>query len=135
MAALPPVRRVDRPPDAPSWLERLLDQINLFMDSVYLALARNLTFQENIRSNIRELTFTTSGGYDTGTFTPLRFATGLGVKAIGLLVLQLFETSDADEPILEPVVANWNEVNGEIRVKYISGLANSTRYTARFLVF
>lgn len=137
MATLPTIKQVTREDlrEAPDWIERLLNPLNQFMASVYQALNGALTFGTNIRGSVRELRFNTSATYDTGDFTPLEFPTGLGgVKAIGCLILQLNESASAETVLTGASVANWTERNGRIAVKYISGLANSTKYTVRFLV-
>lgn len=136
MAALPTIKLINREDlkDAPDWIERLLTPLNQFMGATYTAL-RTLTFQQNIRSSVRELRFDTPADYTTGGFPELEFDTGIGVKAIGVQMLQIWVHGDTEAVITGAPVPNWIERAGKIKVKYVSGLENSTKYTARFLVF
>lgn len=133
--ALPAIKRVSREElkGSPDWIEPLLYAINLFMGAVYALLNRGLTFQENIRCVIAERRFTTPADYDTGTFEEFRFSTGLKNKTIGVQVLQIVALDDT--PIVNAPGIIWEEINGEIRVNRITGLENSTRYTARLMAF
>ena len=45
-------------PDAPSWLDRVLDPLNRFMDSATTALRGRLTFYDNIYCETKEFEFT-----------------------------------------------------------------------------
>ena len=45
-------------PEAPSWLDKLLDPLNRFMDSCTTALRGRLTFYDNFYCEIKEFEFT-----------------------------------------------------------------------------
>lgn len=136
MSSLPSIRRLSREdlPGAPSWIEQLLVPLNLFMSSVYDNLNHGLTFPQNIRSSTRELTFSTSATYTTGDFTHLIFASGIPTRVAGVLVLQITEVAAQPDVITGAVTLDWTEDNQGVRVRYVSGLANSKRYTVRLLV-
>lgn len=103
------------------------------MESIYSALNRQLTFQENITCNLRELVVNTASNYTTGTFTPITFPTNLrGRKPIGVLILQITESTGA--VITNAVTPSWVDLSGQIQINYISGLENSKQYTVLFLV-
>lgn len=137
MATLPSIRRISREDlkEAPGWIEQLLGPLNLFMGSVYQALSGDITFRQNIRCTIKELRFTTLATYTVGEFTEIVFPTGLGgVKADGVEILQINEVSLLEPVILGAPVPNWIERNGDIHVRYISGLSDSKIYGVRFRV-
>lgn len=137
MARLPNVKRINREEvkEAPSWIGQLLAPLNQFMSAVYLALAGQLTFTENIRASIKELSFTTASDYTSGTFETLKFPHNLRVKAQGVLIVQLNDRADSEPIVTGGVSVNWLERSGQINVRYVSGLSNSTDYVVRFLVF
>lgn len=126
---------------APDWGRKLFDTLNPFIDEVFNALQRRLTFQENFAGAIREFTFETKANYTAGVagWDAIRFGTGLKVKAIGCVILQVNEVADNDPVIIEPVTLNWVEVAGadgpEIVIRYVAGLANSKKYSLRAHAF
>lgn len=65
MANLPKITRIRREdlPDAPGWIEKLLYPLNLFMEGVYQALNKNLTYAENLAAKVVEFEFTTPAAY------------------------------------------------------------------------
>jgi hypothetical protein len=134
---LPSIRRIRREDlkDAPDWISLLLYPLNIFMDTLYGGLDRGLTFQENIRSTIKTLELSTPADYATGDFDRTIFDPGLRVQPIGCLLIKIVQVGDNDPLILEPTVPQWALHPEGIQIRYISGLAPSTRYTATFLVF
>jgi len=140
MARLPNQRRINREDvkNAPSWIDNLITPINSFMESMYSAVNKNLTFQENFISQIRTITFTTSATYTaSGTWVPVTFPSGLrGTRAQGVLVLQaLNTTADNFTPLKKAVTCDWLDNGETITLYFVSGLADSTSYTVRVLVF
>ena len=131
---LPSTRRILREDlkGAEDWVNGLIDPINSFMESVYLALNKNITFQENILSNIKEVTFRTTSAYPT--METLSFQSNLKSKAIGVIVISAYE-KETYTPADGPVYPAWVEQNGSIVISKISGLLASKVYEIRFLVF
>lgn len=136
MARLPVFRRILREDilEAPPWIDRLLTPINSFFESVYTTLSGTVTFVENIRSSIRDTTFRTLSTYTGGDFDVIRFPTGIKVKAIGLIPLQIVEKTSVYTPLKQAVSIDWLDVNGEIQIFYVTGLRNSAQYLLRTLV-
>jgi hypothetical protein len=135
MAKLPSVksiRREDLPPDVPSWIDNLLGTLSIFMESVYSALNRDISFTENIACNIRDFVVSTKSNYTSGGWEALTFPSGLRFKPSGVLILQI---SDTDQSVItSPVSLDWQDLSGTIQIRYISGLANSKKYNVRLLV-
>jgi hypothetical protein len=138
---LPSVRLISRQDlkDAPSWIDRLLGPLNQFLGTVYQGLDKQLTFQENIRATVKELTFRTLGTYGAGDaaaqFTPIVFPTGLRVNAINVQIAQIYELSRTDFITTGAITPIWKEIDGNIHVLFISGLEVATQYFIRFVVY
>lgn len=137
MARLPNVRRLSRDSvrGAPAWFEPALRFINTFADGVYRALDRGLTFQENFVATIRELEFETASDYTSAdTWTEQRFQTGLRVRAMGVVPLQIQELANNEPVVMGAVTLDWTERDGQIVIRWVTGLEDSKRYRLRVLV-
>lgn len=140
MAKLPTINKIlieDVNPNADSeeWVRRMLYPLNSFMTSVYGALNGNLEIGTNIVASVKELTFATDSAYTSGTWNVLKFPRGINSKAVEVRVAQLYKKSDPYDPILNAVTTQWLDINGTINITYITGLADSTEYFVRFIVF
>lgn len=139
MAKLPILKRIQREdfPEAPDWIEKLTYPINTFFDAVYNALNKNLTFGDNITSEIKEFTFTTLSTYvgTAATFEAIEFVRSIKSAPKGVILLQIYKFGSATySPIEGDVYLDWNETNGTVTIGLIRGLAASTKYTLRVLV-
>lgn len=117
--------------DAPAWINNLIDPLNNFMEGVYQALNKNVTFSENIASFIKELTYSTPSTYPV--MGDMQFVNTLKTKAVGVQLLQAVDQSNY-EPAAGPVYVPWVEVNGNIVVSSIPGLSAEKKYLIRLLV-
>lgn len=117
--------------DAPDWARRIVDPLNSFMETVYQAMNRNITFDQNIASFIKEVVYTTPSTYPV--MEEIKFQNLLKTKAVGVIILQVTDRSDYTPPA-GPWVAPWAEDNGIIKVQSIPGLQASKTYNVRFLV-
>lgn len=141
MARLPNQKRILREDikEAPNWITRLLTPLNSFMETVYYALNRDITFTENIACQIKEITFNSKSDYSTASpvedgFLELQFRHSLKTKPKGLLIQQLITDGNVQAVHTTPVTLSWYENNGVVYINYITGLADSTSYTIRLLV-
>ena len=141
MGRLPEYRRILREDlrDAPSWIDKLLTPINSFFDIVYETLNRNITFNDNIACQIKEMTFKTLSTYTSATpltdgFEELVFKKTLPYKAQGVMIMRIYEDADDYRPITNAVSCDWYDTEGDIVINYISGLDDSTDYVVKFLV-
>lgn len=135
MAFLPPVksvRREDLGPDAPAWVDNLLGPLTVFMEAIYSALNKQITIRENIAATIREFNFVTKSNYSTGGWDIIQFPSGLKTKPTACWVGYIQEANQSI--IYDPVTVSWEDLSGDIRVNYITGLSNSTQYTVRLIV-
>lgn len=131
---LPSIKKILREDlkGAEDWVNGLIDPLNNFMETVYQALNKNITFTENISSNVKELVVRTSSAYPT--MERIEFLSNLRTRAIGLQVIQAYEKGTYT-PAEGPVYAAWVEENGTIIIHNITGLEASKVYNIRLLVF
>lgn len=139
MAKLPPIRliRLEDLQGADASVKKLVAILNPFVENVYRAINRGLTFQENIAASIQTLTFRTSSTYEASdTFEPIVFETTFNQRPAGVMLLQLFKTESPEAVLKEAsTITDWRELStGQVSIRFISGLEDSTRYTARVLV-
>lgn len=141
MAQLPLIKKILREDlqEAPPWIDGLLYPLNTFMEGVYYALDRELTFEDNINSAVRALKFTTRSDYTSASptkdgFVEQKVANPLRGTPQGVTICKITDLTNY-AVITNPVSCYWEYLNGEIRVKYITGLANSTKYTINILIF
>jgi len=131
---LPNVQKILREDvkEAPSWLGSMLDPINNFMQIIYQALSKNISLQDNIACQVKELTYITPSTYPT--MSNISFPSTLKPKAPALMLMQIVNKSTYI-PVLTAVYVPWIEENGQIIVYPIVGLAASTTYNVRLVVF
>lgn len=141
MAKLPNQKRILREDlkEAPNWIERLITPLNSFMESVYYALNKNITFNENIACQIKTINFTTNSDYSTASpvvngFTQLQFRHSLRTRPQGVIIMQTIKKESSYVAITEAVTLDWYENNGIIYINYISGLEDSQEYDIKLLV-
>lgn len=120
--------------EAPKWVDSMIGIINSFMESVYQALNKNITFQENIASFIKEITYVTGASYPGTAHEVVTFQSSLKAKPIGVQAIQVVEKSNYSPPP-GPVWVPWTESNDVISIGSITGLEASKSYTIRLLVF
>lgn len=126
----------------PDWLDALIYVFNLLLDQIVAALARSLTFTENMRAQVVEIRFNTGASYSANEFTVQKikwdFAKA-GVKPSGVITLQtLLVKQDQAQVIYTPIYAatqcDWLYNEGQVEIRYISGLANDCQYLVRLLL-
>ena len=114
-----------------SGVSPIIEAFNSFAESVYQALNKSITFNENIASFIKEVTYNTTSSYPT--MDPIQFTNELKTKAIGIIPLQVINRADYTSPA-GPVYIPWTENSGIISVESITGLVASKSYTVRMLI-
>lgn len=136
MAKLPSIKRILREDlkEAPSWVERLIYPLNLFIEQIYSALNKNITFQDNIAAAFKELTFTTKATYSSNDWESISFQSGLRTKVSGVVLLQITPLDGTYSAIFSAAQVSWYESQGTIIINYVSGLENSTKYQIKLLI-
>jgi hypothetical protein len=122
--------------EAPTWIDKVIYPVNSFFENAYNALNKGLTFEENISSQIKDLSIVTTAAYD-GTaahWTMVTFQSSLKRKAKGLLLLQIVQVGSVYAPIEGDVYVDWEDQNGQIRIGLVRGLSASKSYQMRVLL-
>ena len=122
---------IERFAGADEWFKRFLGELNVYTESVALALAKNLTFSENIASRIVTLPITGKATADLNTAT---VSVDAGRVPIGVHPLQVVQTNDSYAANTSPVFVDWIYRNGAVSIKAITGLTSGTLYNITLLV-
>lgn len=133
MAGLPSVRRILKEDlkEAPSWIDRLLLPLNMFLDSVYSALNKNLTFGDNVKGQFKS--FTVKAGV-AATDNIYEFACSIS-NPQGVILLSVVQQSNTYTPLTSaPQIASWSYSDGMIYIDSITGLTNGEKYLIKVLV-
>lgn len=133
MAKLPSIKKILREDlkDAPAWVDKLIYVLNRFMEEVYGALNRDLTFTENIASAIKTVSLTTRKNYPE--FDMIKISNPLKIPPQGVLLMRAVNAND-NSPIKNPIGIDWDFLDGNIRILHISGLVKDTKYQLTLLV-
>lgn len=135
MAVLPAIKKITRADlgkDAPDWIDNLLQPLNAFIEQIYTSFNRNITLPENVASQIISVEINTTANYSTGEFPSINFKRTLAKKTNLLLIGKAVESQNS--LFLTGVFPTWDDNNGNISIKYISGLSNSKTYNFTFLL-
>jgi len=133
MAKLPAVKRISRDDvrEAPEWIERLLYPLNLFMETIYYALNKNVTFEENILA--QRHSFSIKAGA-TAAANQYVFAVTMARSPKMLLLGKCEEQAAVFTPIGGPVWIDWTYQDNTVRIESISGLTSTKTYTLELLL-
>jgi len=139
VATLPTIKRVQRSDlggDIPEWVDSLLSPLNQFIEEVYSAFNKNLTIPENVKGQIKNLTFRTSSSYTSSKeFTEITYLNTLGRKT-QILLLGYVEEIGTPKKKHDAITISWYDNNdGTVTIHYISGLSNSKNYNITILGF
>lgn len=132
--AQPPSRKrlmtEDFPKEQGTWIGRLLSPLNDFMLSVSAALSNQLTIQENLAMEAKELDVLVEA---SGTY-PIKFKTKFNLKPVALWIGNVVEVAGSPMPITSAVYADWSETNGIISINNLTGLTTGKRYRVTVIV-
>lgn len=134
MSQLPPYRRIglEDVKGAPSWIESIITILNNFMEVVYGALNRNLSFSENFRAEYKTFTITAGATADLNKF---RFTTALKNKPSGIIPMSVTESGGSYVVLTSPFsIPSWRWESGEIIIESITGLTSTKQYSIVVLV-
>jgi len=138
MSNLPEVRRLmleDFGDVEGDWVERMIYPINSFNEQTYNILNKGINITDNIQCVSVTTTFTTPSTYVASkTFNDVGLAWPFKTYPTHLLLGHIYETNGS--MIKEAtVITDWILASpGQIQVRFITGLKNSTKYTASFLI-
>ena len=115
-------------PKQRDWIGPLFTVLNKFTGDLVLAFSNNLTVEENLYMEIREIRWVNS----SGNF-PLKFRSKFRTSPKGLHVVYLFNNTLGTYSTQTPWVV-WTYNDGEISISDISGLTANSDYTIRLQV-
>jgi hypothetical protein len=95
---------------------------------------RNLTIPENVKGQIKNLTFRTPSNYTSSKgFDEITYLNTLGRKT-QILIIGYIEEIGTPKKQHDPVTLSWYDNNdGTISIQYITGLENSKQYNITLL--
>lgn len=127
---LPDIRRLNREDfqDAPSWIDPMLNTINVFMDSVYNLFNKHVSLVENLNTQFVTLKVTTKSD---GTINPIKQKLSIRGKITGLVVVRVISEDIAN--ITTPFLT-WNQNGDVLEITKIANLNNSKDYKIIILV-
>lgn len=118
---------------APEYINGIIDPVNTFMEKSYQAFNKNITFQDNIASFVKEITYKTDSTYPAAQAI-ITFKNELKVRPIGVQIMQAYDKATY-VPAPGPVYIPWVLDNaGDIAIYTITGLEADKTYVIRLLV-
>jgi hypothetical protein len=120
---VPPFKRIDSQTDSVS----IVAILNNFMDFVFRAFRKNLTFQENTPYQVVTLPFTTLSTYTIGEFGPLEVKVDPPRQVVGVLVLNSVPAAITETP-------RWVQEGGNVKITWLAGLADNLECTVTLLI-
>jgi hypothetical protein len=124
MAKLPPVKRLsveDFNKDDQPLMEKLLEPLNMYLESVYYALNKNITFTDNIASQVQTVTV-------TAPVTDLTIANTLGAPCKGILVVNATNIDQPTERLATPPFVQFTNTTQGIKLTNVTGLTSGKKY-------
>jgi hypothetical protein len=131
---IPSLKRILREDlkDAPTWIDGVINPVNSFMEYMYQAMNKNISYFDNVACSIREFTYVTPSTYPT--MDDVEFQSLLKVKATDVRLMQIYDKETFLPPTATAVYIPWTENNGSIIIKSIPGLTASKSYLIRIKI-
>lgn len=114
------------------WLDSLLSHLNTALEGLLRAVEGQLTVQDNLQGFYVDLDVHTRADYTSDGWDTVRF--DVPWKARNVQIAQLTQVESNYTPVREPTSVDWIQLNGQVQVRWIAGLADSKRYAVRLLV-
>lgn len=111
------------------WISPLLAGLNQFFGEIIQSYGNNLTVDENLSQEIKELKFANQ----TANF-PIKFKAKIQKAPKCLYVGYVYNQTDDSSVLSAAPYVNWIYVNGEIQVQSIVGLTADKTYVVRLHV-
>lgn len=111
------------------WIGKLFSPLNQLIGEILSAFNNNITVQDNLKQEIKELTF-----INQTQDLPLKFMTKFAQNPKGLSVLYCYDNTNSEMNFAGPIWANWSYGNSTITINSLTGLTSGRKYTIRFHV-
>lgn len=115
-------------PNQRDWIGNLFLILNSFTGDVVRGFSNQLTIEENLYQEIREIKWTAGSGD-----LPLSFQTKFKTAPKGLLPIYLFDQTAGTYSTSQPWFV-WSYANGSVSILDVSGLTAGRTYSARILL-
>jgi hypothetical protein len=128
--ALPEMRQLvlEDFPSESTWIEKLLRPLNSFMASVANTFKAALIHGQNVQ--VEQVTIQTDASAVANSF-PLFFDIKMAVRP-ETVVVGFIKDETAEATFTTAVTPTWDLVGSRVRIRHLTGLAVSTKYTVRF---
>jgi len=133
MAKLPSIRRLrtEDYPGADANFGKLIQNLNSFMESTWLALSRNLTVSENLRAEFQTLSIVAEPTYPIAVTPAIQ-----GVTCV--MIAQIFNSTTQGAPsgtaLTAGVTLDWSQSSTGIQINKITGLTAGQNYQVKLLM-
>lgn len=111
------------------WISPLLAGLNQFFGEIIQSYGNNLSVDENLSQEIKELKFVNQ----TANF-PIKFKAKITQAPKCLYVGYVYNQTDGSSTLAAAPYVNWTYVNGEIQIDSIVGLTTGKTYVIRLHV-
>jgi len=107
MAKLPILKRLRKEdiPDAPAWMDRVIEPFNLLLEGLQVSLSKNLNFDDNFNAKIHDFTLREND-------FPFTFVPDIKGNPKGLTLLKFEKLGSFHDPITNIGTPDW-EFDGE----------------------
>lgn len=115
----------DVPDDDRDWMSKLIIPINQFISSTIAALTKDLTFEENIRSQTKEIVFV-----NNASSFPLKFLLTLKSRPTSVQKLNIVDISETPAALNDAIdIPSWTITQAqEISIPVVTGLVSGKKY-------
>ena len=114
--------------DQRDWIGKLFSPLNQFIGEVVRSFNNQLTIEDNLFMENREIKFKNSASN-----YPYKFRTKFSASPIGLVPIYVFN-KDTGAIVAQAPLLVWAYANQEITISQISGLTADVNYTIRLLI-
>jgi hypothetical protein len=121
----------DVPEEHREWMSRIIIPINQFISAQVAAMTNDLTFTENIRAQIKDVTF-----INNAASFPLKFRSTLKTVPQYVLKLKVVDISETPVDLTSAIdIPDWEFTQEqEVQINTITGLTASQKYKLTVLV-
>ncbi len=121
MAKIPPISRVSQEdfPEQASWIGRLIDPINSFVERTVAVLNKGLTVGDNMAGAMKLVEV-------NGTW-PVKVAWELSARPMSVLVGNVYRTDGASFSLTDAVQVQWQfNQSGQLQIDGVTGITPSS---------
>ena len=130
---LPVIQRFQKQnyPGSPDWFTRFMSDVNLFTETIWNILNKNVTVSDNIDAYIYTFSLLAgaSASNNTATFTPTISHTPQAV-----FVGNCVDAAAYSSPLSSAVYCSWTYNGSQIQIQSITGLTSGHTYSITLVV-